>query len=67
MGGGSNNFTGWKIPKGLQTNANGHFTVVLQADNAIITGIGNEAVQGNDSVEVQITVTGNSFTTDIIH
>ena len=67
MGGGSNNFTGWVIPKGLETNANGHFTVALQADNVVITGIGNEAVQGNDSVMVQIIVTGNSYTTNIIH
>ena len=67
MGGGSREFTGWVIPKTLETNANGHFTVALQGDNAVITGIGNEAVQGNDSVKVQMTVTGNSFTTNIIH
>jgi Tfp pilus assembly protein PilE len=67
MGGGSHGFTGWVIPKSLATNANGHFTVALQANNAVITGIGNEVMQGSDSVEVQMTVTGNSFTTNIIH
>jgi Tfp pilus assembly protein PilE len=67
MGGGSRGFTGWVIPKSLATNENGNFTVATQADNVVITGIGNELVLGTDSVEVQMTVTGNSFTTNIIH
>ncbi len=67
MGGGSRTFTGWRIPTSLATNANGHFSVALHADNAVITGIGNQVVEGNDSVKVQMIVTGNGYTTNIIH
>ncbi len=67
MGGGSRAFTGWRIPRSLATNANGSFSADTRASSVVITGIGNEVVQGNDSVEVQLTVTGNSYTTNIIH
>lgn len=67
MGGGSNKFTGWRIPAILKTNADGSFTAEVSEDNIIITGIGNEVVQGNDSVEVKITVLPNDFTVAIIN
>ena len=67
MGGGSNKFTGWYIPNGLRTNADGHFTETVSQDNVVIIGIGNEVVQDNDSVEVKITVLPSDFTVEIIN
>jgi Tfp pilus assembly protein PilE len=67
MGGGSQKFTGWSIPTQLETNADGSFSAVVSEQNVVITGTGNEVVQGNDSVKVKITVTPNSFTTEIIN
>ncbi len=67
MGGGSSKFTGWKIPEILKTNANGRFSEEVSENNVVITGIGNEVVQGNNSVEVKITVLPNNFTVEIVH
>ncbi len=46
MGGGNNAFTGWTIPTGLATTANGTYTVTVQADSVNIVGTGME--KGND-------------------
>ncbi len=66
MGGGSRKFTGWVIPAGLRTNADGSFTATVNSDNVILIGTGNEVVQGNDSVQVKMTVTANDYVTQII-
>lgn len=66
MGGGSRTFTGWLIPNELSTTANGHFTAVVNQDDVVITGVGNEVVTGNDSVTVKIKVMPTSFVTTII-
>lgn len=66
MGGGSSEFTGWRIPASLRTNADGSFTATVSADNVVLIGTGNEVVQGNDSVEVKMTVTANDYVTQII-
>lgn len=66
MGGGSQEFTGWRIPASLRTNADGSFTATVNSDNVILIGTGNEVVQGNDSVEVRMTVTANDYVTQII-
>ena len=67
MGGGSNKFTGWDIPQILKTNANGNFSAVATETNVVIIGVGNEVVQGNDSVEVKITVLPTEFNIEIIN
>ena len=67
MGGGSNKFTGWDIPELLKTNANGNFTATVSENNVVIIGVGNEVVQGNDSVEVKITVLPTEFNVEIIN
>ena len=56
MGGGGNAFTGWSIPTGLDSTANGTYSVVVAASSLTITGTGTEI--GNDgSTEVQATAT----------
>ncbi len=67
MGGGNKSFAGWKIPNPLIVTANGRFEASINADNVIITGIGNEVVTGTDSIEVQTTVYSDSISTEIIH
>jgi len=67
LGGGSNKFTGWDIPELLKTNANGNFTATVSENNVVIIGVGNEVVQGNDSVEVKITVLPTEFNVEIIN
>ena len=50
-------------------NADGSFraSVEVSAQSVVLIGIGNEVVQGNDSVEVQMTVTASDYQTEIIH
>ena len=67
MGGGSSKFTGWEIPEMLKTNANGSFSETVSENKVVIIGIVNEIVQGNDSVEVKITVLPDNFTVEIVH
>ncbi|MBU0473679.1 MAG: hypothetical protein KKF62_05905 [Bacteroidetes bacterium] len=67
LGGGSNKFTGWDIPELLKTNANGNFVATVSENNVVIIGVGNEVVQGNDSVEVKITVLPTEFNVEIIN
>lgn len=67
MGGGSSKFTGWRIPAMLRINADGNFTETVSDQSVLIIGIGNEVVQGNDSVEVRITVLPSEFTVNIIN
>ncbi len=42
MGGGANAFTGWVIPTGLVTTANGGYGAVPTATNVVITGTPTE-------------------------
>ena len=67
MGGGSRDFTGWTIPTILRTNADGNFKATVSAQSVVLIGVGNEIVQGNDSVEVKMTVTHDDYVTEIIH
>ena len=67
MGGGSSKFTGWRIPAMLRTNADGSFSATIAAQSVLIIGIGNEVVQGSDSVEVRITVLPDEFSVNIIN
>jgi len=67
MGGGSSSFTGWVIPAGLESNADGNYSATVTAQSVVLVGIGNEVVQGNDSVQVKMTVSPDSYITDIIN
>jgi hypothetical protein len=68
MGGGAWEFTGWKIPSQLKTNADGSFlSASVEAQKIILVGTGNEVVTGNDSVKVKMTVFPNDYTVTIIH
>jgi len=67
MGGGGKTFAGWRIPAPLSVTANGRFEADVFDDRVEITGIGNEVVTGDDSVEVQTTVYSDRITTVIIH
>lgn len=67
FGGGGNSFTGWDVPGNLKNTVSGNYTADVQADKVIITGTGNEVVNGTDSVKVQTTVEGNSFTSVVIN
>jgi len=67
MGGGSQTFTGWKIPYALRTNADGHFVAVVNEQSVEITGTGNEVVTANDSVKVEMTVLPSDFTVNILN
>ncbi len=67
MGGGSSSFTGWVIPAGLESNADGSYSATVTAQSVVLVGIGNEVVQGNDSVQVKMTVSPDSYITDIIN
>jgi len=68
MGGGSLSFVGWEIPKRLQTNADGEFTVsaVAALEEVALIGTGNGEATANDYVQVKMTVTKNNYVTEII-
>ena len=68
LGGGSKSFLGWTIPSQMVTTANGNFmTSTVEPDQVIITGTGTEVVTGNDSIEVQTTVTADEINSIIIN
>ena len=63
MGGGGNAFTGWTIPTGLDSTANGTYVATPSATTISIVGDGTEV--GNDAtnpVKATATVTANSIT-----
>jgi hypothetical protein len=66
MGGGAHTFTGWTIPGQLKITANGSYTSTVYQDSIVITGIGNEVVTGNDSVQVKIAVHGDKYKVTIV-
>ncbi|MHB8853696.1 MAG: hypothetical protein ACYC6P_10130 [Ignavibacteriaceae bacterium] len=65
MGGGQNTFTGWTIPAGLDSTANGVYTATVSAQSITITGISqSQKVKGN-AVEADATVTPSGTTVTI--
>ena len=63
MGGGGNTFTGWTIPTGLDSTANGTYTKTVAAQTLTLIGTGNEiGTDGTEKVKATATVTGNSIT-----
>jgi hypothetical protein len=67
LGGGGRNFTGWKIPSELVLTGNGHYTAQVAPDNVLLTGIGNEVVTNNDSVQVNMTVLPSTYAVSIVY
>ena len=56
MGGGNNTFTGWTIPTGLSTTANGTYSITVLAQSVSIVGTGTQ--KGNNGTSnVQATAT----------
>ncbi|UCH65725.1 MAG: hypothetical protein JSW63_00910 [Ignavibacterium sp.] len=62
MGGGGNTFTGWSIPTGLDSTANGTYAVTVTASSLTIVGTGTEiGNDGSTEVEATATVTANTI------
>jgi hypothetical protein len=62
MGGGGNAFTGWTVPTGLDSTANGTYAETVAAASITIVGTGTET--GNDAsnpVQATATVTANTI------
>ena len=62
LGGGANTFTGWAIPTGLATNADGTFSVVVAAQTLTITGTGTENGDSGAKLAHVATVTPTTIT-----
>ena len=56
MGGGGNTYTGWVLPTGLTTTANGTYTPTVSAQSVSIIGTGTQK-GNNGSTNVQATAT----------
>ena len=67
LGGGGRKFTGWSVPTELTTTAAGHYTSQNNPDSVIVLGVGNEVVQNNDSMKIQINIKPTSIRTTIIN
>lgn len=67
LGGGNRKFTGWVIPPELSTTAAGHYTAQIHQDSIIILGVGNEVVQGGDSLKIQMNVLPTTTRTIMIN
>lgn len=62
MGGGGNTFTGWVIPTGLDTTANGTYTKTVGAQSVTLIGLGTEkGTDGTNNVKATATIKGNSI------
>ena len=65
MGGGGNDFTGWTIPTGLDSTANGAYTISNGPSSTTvgITGTGTEiGTDGSAKVSAVATVTATTIT-----
>lgn len=67
LGGGGRNFNGWTIPIELVQTGNGHYIAQVSPGNVILTGIGNEVVTNNDSVQVSMTVLPATYNVTIVY
>ena len=67
LGGGGRNFTGWTIPNELVQTGNGHYSANIAPGTVVLTGIGNEVVTGNDSVQVKLSVLPTTYTITIVY
>lgn len=67
LGGGGNNFTGWKIPSSLESTSSGKYEASVSDNEVIITGTGNDVANGVDSVQVRVIVTNNNIVSEKVH
>ncbi|HCY75324.1 MAG TPA: hypothetical protein DHV28_05345 [Ignavibacteriales bacterium] len=67
LGGGGNDFTNWEIPAGLKITASGTYQAFTYVDSVEIFGIGNEVVNGTDSIKVKVIVSSTGFRTEVIN
>lgn len=67
MGGGGNSFIGFIIPNSMVETPSGSFSAEVFNDRVVLTATGNEVVTGSDSVKVQLTITPNNITSEIIN
>ena len=66
MGGGGNKFTGWTIPTGLDSTANGSYTPTVGATSVSIVGTGTETgTDGTAKVKATATVTANTISVSV--
>jgi hypothetical protein len=62
MGGGGNAFTGWTVPTGLDSTANGTYAETVAAASITIVGTGTETGNdGSNPVQATATVTANTI------
>ena len=62
MGGGGNTFTGWTIPTGLDSTANGSYVPSVSATSVTVVGTGTEpGNDGTNPVQATATVTATSI------
>jgi hypothetical protein len=62
MGGGGNAFTGWTVPTGLDSTANGTYAETVAATSITIVGTGTETGNdGSNPVQATATVTANTI------
>jgi hypothetical protein len=62
MGGGGNKFTGWTIPTGLDSTANGTYSPTVTASSVSIVGTGTEiGTDGSAKVKATATVTSTTI------
>ena len=67
LAGGGRSFNGWTIPNELVQTANGHYSANIAPGNVVLTGIGNEVVTNNDSVQVSMTVLPTTYNVTIVY
>jgi len=64
MAGGGNTFTGWTLPTGLDSTANGTYTVTVAAQTVTIVGTGTEnGDNGSSGVQATAVVSPTTITT----
>ena len=68
FGGGGKSFVGWQIPSQVQNTINGSYIIGdVFDDHIILIATGTELVTGNDSIQVQTTVTPNGYQVEVVH
>ena len=66
MGGGGNTFTGWVIPTGLDSTANGSYAPTVSVSQVTIVGTGTEpGTDGTNPVQATATVTANTISVSV--
>jgi hypothetical protein len=68
LGGGGNTFTGFTVPPGITSTADGTYTATATADNVTLVGVGNQiGTDGSTNVKVTMVVTSKAITSTTIN